>query len=431
MHWALRFGASLVLALTSLSADAVPSFARQTGLDCSSCHLSWLELTSTGRQFKLSGYTWGERQTLPIAGMLQLSRASTRRADAAQPDDFPKDRSVVLQQASVFLAGKITDHVGAFAQWSYDGVAHRGAIDNVDIRYANTIGEGRQGAVYGVSLNNNPTVQDIYNTGGAWGFPFASPDVAVKPNASSAIDGLGQQVAGLGAYALWRNMLYGELTAYQTAERTFSLLRAGTERSSAAALKGLNPYWRLALQQEWSGTHSAMVGAYGMTVDRYPVNTDPTGPTDRFRDLGLDAQYQYLGLTDEHRMSAQINHLRERQSWNASAQGNASDKLSVLKAKLTYYYQTKYGVNLGYFALRGDADSVLYNTGNPVTGSSSGSPNSRGYVLEFNYLPQRDVRLVLQYTGYAKFNGARVNYDGFGRDAKDNNTLYLLGWFMF
>jgi hypothetical protein len=35
------------------------------------------------------------------------------------------------------------------------------------------------------------------------------------------------------------------------------------------------------------------------------------------------------------------------------------------------------------------------------------------------------------HTGYTKFNGASTDYDGMGRNARDNNTLYLLGWFMF
>jgi hypothetical protein len=32
---------------------------------------------------------------------------------------------------------------------------------------------------------------------------------------------------------------------------------------------------------------------------------------------------------------------------------------------------------------------------------------------------------------YTKFNGARNNYDGSGRNASDNNTLYLLAWLVF
>ncbi|HET7033123.1 MAG TPA: cytochrome C, partial [Casimicrobiaceae bacterium] len=44
--------------------------------------------------------------------------------------------------------------------------------------------------------------------------------------------------------------------------------------------------------------------------------------------------------------------------------------------------------------------------------------------------PRRDIRFALQYTGYREFNGARSNYDGLGRNARDNNTLYLILWWM-
>lgn len=32
---------------------------------------------------------------------------------------------------------------------------------------------------------------------------------------------------------------------------------------------------------------------------------------------------------------------------------------------------------------------------------------------------------MLQYTGYARFNGPRHDHDGFGRDAADNDALFL------
>jgi hypothetical protein len=38
------------------------------------------------------------------------------------------------------------------------------------------------------------------------------------------------------------------------------------------------------------------------------------------------------------------------------------------------------------------------------------------------------VRVGLQYTIYDKFDGASSNYDGTGRNASDNNTLYLFLW---
>jgi hypothetical protein len=412
------------------AAHAVPSFARQTGLDCTSCHLSFPELTPTGRLFKLSGYTLGDRRLLPVAGMLQISRTSTASVDATQQDQFPKDRQVVLQQASLFVAGKITDGLGLFSQWTYDGVAHRGAIDNVDLRFARRLDGDGDGMIYGVTLNNNPGVQDVYNTSAAWRFPYASSSVAIVPNAGVAVEGLGQQVAGLGGYVLWHRLVYAEVSTYRTADKVYSTLRAATDKTRDVALRGGNPYWRVALQHEWdSGAQTAEIGAYGFSVHQFPDNMNPNGPTDDFRDIAIDTQYQYV--TDRHRWSAQLNVTREHQSWNATPQSNPGDRLTALNVKGTYYFQKKYGLNLAHFATRGDTDATLYDTGSPITGSALGSPNSAGYVVELNYLPLRDTRIAVQYTAYTKFNGASSNYDGLGRNARDNNTLYLLGWLMF
>lgn len=421
---------ALFCVLPPRHALAVPSFARQTKLDCMSCHLSWPELTPTGRQFKLNGYTLGDQLRLPLAGMLQVSASASARVDPSVRDSFPKDASLVLQQASVFASGKISEHGGAFTQWSYDGLEHRFSIDNADLRYARRMDEAVGQLLYGFTLHNNPTVQDVYNTGPAWSFPYAASPVAATPNAAPAIESLGQQVAGLGAYALWRNTWYGELTVYRSADRAFSLLRAGTDRASDAALKGYNPYWRLALQREWQGgKQSAMAGAYGLNVRQYPDNALQSGPTNRYKDLGADAQYQYI--TDRHRLSLQLNHLREKQYWDATPAYNRTDTLWTSRAKASYYYQKKFGVTFGHFSSGGSADAALYDTGVAVTGSVRGRPGTSGRILELNYLPARDVRLTLQYTWYRGFNGAGADYDGHGRDARANNTLYLLGWFMF
>jgi hypothetical protein len=165
-------------------------------------------------------------------------------------------------------------------------------------------------------------------------------------------------------------------------------------------------------------------------VKEFPDNQLLSGPTDRFRDIGVDAQYQYI--TERHRLSGQLNYVRETQDWNPGAQtSNRSDTLSEFRAKASYYFNKKYGINLARFRIGGSTDNGLYNTGAAFTGSGNGSPDSSGYILEFNYLPRRDVRLMLQFTHYNKFNGATRDYDGFGRNARDNDTMYLLGWFMF
>jgi hypothetical protein len=439
------------LLLAPVLARGVPSFARQTGLECANCHLSWPELTSVGREFKLGGYTlmksgneerpWfptrsdGPPPKLPLAAMLQLSATNTNSTAGADPSNFPRNNSAVLQQFSLFYAGRIAQQFGAFAQWTYDGIAHHSSIDNVDLRYANHLKREGIDLTYGLTLNNNPTVSDIYNTTPAWGFPFASSSAAVTPNAAVLIDGgLAQQVAGLGAYTLWNNTLYAELAAYRTADKGLSVFRAGTDKTTDAVLDGSAPYWRLALQHVWSeGKQSAMIGTYGINARKFPDSLDPTGPSDRFRDVGIDAQYQYIA--DRHRFSTQLNWIRERQNldatFGAGGASNPSDVLQTFKGKVTYYYDAQYGATLAYFRTTGDIDNSLYNTGQPVTGSANGSPKNSGYILELNWLPRRDVRLLLQYTAYRDFNGGRTNYDGFERNAKDNNTLFLMGWIMF
>jgi len=429
---------------------AVPSFARQTGLECATCHLSWPELTSVGREFKLGGYTLmkeasserplvslspeGSPPWLPLAAMLQLSLTNTQ-STATDPSQFPRNDAVAVQQASLFYAGRIAEHVGAFAQWTYDGIAHHSAIDNVDVRVANRYDERDVDIAYGLSVNNNPTVSDIYNSTPAWGFPFASSSVAAAPNASTLIDGgLGQQVVGLGGYAMINRTLYAEVAGYRTADGAFSIFRAGTDKSTDAVLDGVAPYWRLALQHVWEGgAHSVMIGTYGIDAKKFPDSLDPAGPSDRYLDTAFDAQYQYI--TDLHRFSAQLNWIRERQNLDASfavgAASNPSDTLKTFRAKLTYYYDRQYGATVSCFRTTGSADDALYNTGQPVTGSAIGSPNTSGYIVELDWLPRRDMRLMAQYTAYTRFNGSGSNYDGFGRNARDNNTFYLLGWLMF
>ena len=437
-------------------AQAVPSFARQTGLECVACHLSWLELTTVGRNFKLGGYTLikpatgdrpvvsfardGEPPLVPLAGFVQaaLSHTAGARVDpAAGTDDssFPRQNEATLQQFSVFLAGRLAEHVGTFTQWTYDGIEHHSSIDNTELRLADRYRGERLDVMYGLSLNNNPTMSDIYNATPVWGFPFASSSVAPTPSASLLIqEGLAQQVAGLSAYSMWNQTVYAELGGYRTADGVFSILRAGIDRSEAATLSGTAPYWRLALQHEWDeGTQSAMVGTFGFIAKKYPDPTAPTGLTDKFRDLGIDAQYQYI--TDAHRFSGQVAYIREKQdlrgTFAAEGSANPSNRLDSLSAKLTYYYLTKYGVTLGYQRVHGDADAGLYSTGEAVNGSANGRPDSSAVIVELNWLPWRDRRLSLQYTAYQKFNGSRTNYDGFGRNAKDNNTLYLVAWFPF
>lgn len=440
-YW-IAFGAAFALLIVALpqSGMAVPAFARQTGMACVACHVNFPELTPFGRFFKLTGYTLSNNRTIPLSAMVQVSRTSSRTVDQAN-FDFVRNDDLALQQASVFLAGRIFDHVGTFTQWTYDGIAHRAALDNTDIRAAWHLAENDIDFIYGVTVNNNPTVSDVWNSTPAFGFPFASSSVSVTPAASTLIDGgLAQQVAGLAAYAFWQRSVYAEFGFYRTADGALSVFRTGQDINTpggVARLSGASPYWRLAYNHEW-GANSLMLGTFGMIADRYPDNTLPGTPTDRFSDYALDAQYQYLTLP--HAFTAQAAWIYEKQNWRASfpsggigagpTPANPTDHLTTFKARASYMYQRKYGGTLAYFSTTGNADPGLYAPA-PVTGSANGYPDSRGLIFELDYLPHPQVKLALQYTWFLKFNGAHANYDGNGRNAQDNNTLYLLAWFAF
>jgi hypothetical protein len=452
-----------MMALLSLDASAVPSFARQTGMDCTTCHMSWLELTNVGRRFKLGGYQLTKHMddgaerplisfnfkdnapVLPIAGMLQLSSTHTANTSTAGTDkasDFPLNNELIIQQASIFYNGKIVDHVGCFCQFTYDGAAAHFAIDNFEVRVADSARAGGFDALYGVSLNNSPTMSDIWNTTPVWGWPYVGSTVAPAPAASPMINGaLAQQVAGLTAYALVNKTLYVEGGAYRKSNGVLSFLHLNVPGSESYTLEGAAPYFRVALQHEWDGGHqSAMVGAFGLDAKVYQPGAPASGATDRYRDTGFDSQYQYI--TDKHRVSAMVTYIHERQTldglYENEQASNRDNTLNFLNAKVSYYYNKWYGISVGYQKTNGTADAGLYDNGAAVVGSVNGKPDSEALITELNYLMSpsnsqsfRRARLVLQYTAYSKFNGGTTNYDGFGRDAKDNNTLYLLAWLMY
>jgi hypothetical protein len=451
-HGFLRLLVLIVLGLAITPSWAVPSFARQTGMTCAACHTVFPELTPFGREFKLNGYVLDNikqvtgidvenSQTLainslpPLSVMLQVSYTHTAKAlpDSTLPGALAKDGEVLFpDQVSLFYAGKIANELGAFMQLTYDGAADHFGLDNTDIRYAHHLAFGGSDGndhhlIVGLTLNNNPTVQDVWNTTPAWGFPFSGSSVAPGQITSAQIDGrLGQSVAGLGVYTWFDDHFYAEITGYTAAVPGGSHPLDSTQSNVA---HGLSPYWRLAYEQRWD-RHSLSVGTYGMDTKVHPGNgTALQGPTDQFKDIAADVQYQFIG--EDHLVTALATYIHESQTLDASVidlfAAHADNNLKTLKLTGEYSYRRKIGGSLGYFNTTGSTDMTLYAAA-PVVGSANNSPNTDGYIAELNYLPWLNVKLQIQYVGYEKFNGLKLNYDGTGRNASDNNTLFALVW---
>src|SRR3984893_7943119 len=173
-------------------AQAIPSYSRQTGMPCSSCHYAPPELTPFGRQFKLEGYTLVTKaivsddkkdhnaalqllEAFPLSGILDISFTALKTPQpGTQNGNFQ-----LPQSASLFLAGAWTSHIGSFVQVTYDTQSDHFSWDNTDIRYANHGGKLLDKPItYGITMNNNPTVEDLWNSTPAWGYPFVGSNVA-------------------------------------------------------------------------------------------------------------------------------------------------------------------------------------------------------------------------------------------------------------
>jgi len=479
----------------SRPAEALPSFARQTGQPCGTCHTSFPGLTPFGRRFKLLGYTTGgglyrttpfsnnpgpredyvatlrnygasiepnsdassgQRGWVPPISMMAIVGYTHTQLDIAPPaDPYQPNDNTVLTPFSGFWGGAITSNIGAFAQVTYnapgpvsglsgtpaDQFLHTWTWDNTDFRFANTAKVGSLDVIYGITANNSPTVQDLWNTTPAWTFPYATSNLGSLPSASTLIEGaFAAHVVGVGGYTMINDILYLEATGYQTLKFDQQNSLGVDPFASPGLFSGVAPYWRAALEPHW-GPHTFMLGTYGMIFDVNPWidSTFVQGTTgvlplvDRFTDIGIDSQYQYQG--PNYWVTLRANYIREFQQLNASfptgASANPTDLLNTLRltGEVTFGSDNRFALTGQYFKVWGTPDANLYSV---AGGFANNSPNSNGWMVELDYIPFGtgkapgwpwfNVKLGLQYIYFNEFNGTTLG-------AQENNTLFLHAWF--
>ena len=501
----LMAAATFGLAFAPRDAEAIPSFARQTGQPCASCHTDFPQLTPFGRRFKLGGYTMGGGMSIeeapPISAMVIPTFTKTNvRQDAppTNPNGYPiahTNDNFVMQQASLFYGGTVYGNLGAFVQGTYDKASQHTFLDNTDIRYADTTKLLGVDVLYGLNVNNGPTVQDVWNTTPAWGYPFISPTLAPQfAPPGTIIEGTfsGRSV-GTGGYLFLNDALYLEVAGYHNLSKgalnavgqscannsdyvaALQIVAAAvnppgsafSSPCSAQSLSGAAPYWRVALEPTW-GDHSFMIGAFGFYPEVLPGRIMGYG-VDRYADFGFDAQYQWL--SDPHAITLRFSRITERQQLNSTfAQGvvnglgvlpfgtgnggstNLTNTLTSLKASASYVWDHTISGTVGFFNVYGTADNLLY--GNALTSpglAAFGQPDGKGLTFDLSYTPfskggpsyypWANAKLGLSYTHYLELFGGTTNFDGLGpyfngstwrtHNATDNNTLLLYSWVAF
>ena len=451
----LFFALFISLFLQVPTASAIPSYARQTGFPCKSCHMMPPELTALGRAFKLNGYTMAGKPTVtskgtgnqgalnilesfPLSVVFDTAFTSLKSPQLGTQNgsfQFPED-------VSLFLAGAWSTHVGSFVQVTYDAQSDHFSWDNSDIRYANSTKLFKKDLTFGITLNNNPGVEDIWNDSAAWGFPWVGSNWAPGPTAGTLVNGgLAQDVAGLGAYAMFANHLYVAGTIYRSEHLGTSLPYTGVDGSNNALfnIRGVAPYWRAAWQQT-SKNNYLEVGTYGMYTKA--TSGAITGLEDVYTDWAVDFQDDLtIPKLKGDVLSLRGSYTRENSTLNASYNGGEGTSthlghhLNAEQANAEYHFGDRVAGTIGWFNIDGTPDPLFFNGGTstvlPVTGSANGDPRSGGYIANVSWWPVQNISLTLQYTGYTRFNGGTTNYDGAGRTSSANNTIYLLARFVF
>jgi hypothetical protein len=455
---ALNYGCLSAVALTAIvlsarPAVAVPSLAAQTGQPCSACHIGGFgpQLTAFGREFKIGGYTQtggdGLAAQIPLSAMI-LGSFNNIAQDVPHGSyqHYGTNNNVALDQISIFLAGNVGEHSGGFVQTTYANSDNSIHLDQLDIRpFTTAVDVHGNDLRLGTTLTNAPMVQDPFNSTFNWGFPYVVSTLAPTPAANPIlVGGFAGNSIGLTGYAFYDHRIYLEAGGYQTMS-PYLLARAGTSYGPGQT-NGVAPYLRAAYVWDWDDS-TAHVGTILLAAHAYPATGGRTVNagmgSDSYTDIAFDAGYLFQG-DGTHSFSVESIYVHEDQNLNATAAGTGYGSkytLNKFNASASYWYKNTYGASFAWQKTWGGANQVLYASPTPVFGSANGKPNNNAFILEADWVPFgkedswlspfANLKLGVQYTIYTQFNGASKNYDGNGRNAADNNTLYAFAWVAF
>jgi hypothetical protein len=151
-------------------------------------------------------------------------------------------------------------------------------------------------------------------------------------------------------------------------------------------------------------------------------------------------------------ITARVSYIYEWEKLDGSfalgSAANLKNHLADFNVSVTYAYDARYSVTLAYFNTTGSTDLVPgtgLDTGNPPTTiwstPNNGSPNTSGEVIDVGYAPWSrggpsfwpwlNTRFGVKFLHYSQLNGASTNYDGSGRNARDDDSAIVYAWTAF
>ena len=417
----------LLSAAVGLPAQATPVFARQTGSACADCHTAAYgpALTPYGMRFKINGFTDtnGEGFKLPLAAQLIGQYTNPSRGDS----------STNLTEADLFLAGRLTDHVGGFVKVETDRTGagdYNTKLSNVDLRYVlKDLQVGGRDLTIGVSVNNNPSFTDPVGV-------LPAPSYLGPPGAtgtllnSSSPSAPANRVIGATVYGFYDTQWYGEIGSYRSLSTSQQDDLGYSVVGDPGKLSG-TAYLRLAWMKDLKRQFFS-AGVVALSTQR---KLPRSAPSDDLTDLGYDLSYQFLG-NREHIVQLSYVNIYERRHYGSTpgvpgllafAHGSAHDQ--TLSA--TYIFKQSFGITASHLISTGSRDPVRFPPyGNPDTTSNLLSVFWTPFGKDESFTSIANMKLAATWFRFSKFNGRSSNIFGAPpgaptTDAADLNAFFV------
>jgi hypothetical protein len=402
----LRWGLALLLLAAGPAAHATAAFARQTGSACADCHAAAYgpALTPHGMLFKINGFTEtnGEGFKLPVAAQLIGQYTDPKRGSS----------TTNLTEADLFLAGRLTDHVGGFVKVEADHQGDGGyktRLNNVDLRYvAHDLKLGERDLTLGVSVNNNPGFDDPIGALPAPAYlgPPGVTGTLLNPSSPSA---LANRVVGAGVYGFYDSQWYAEIGSYRSLP-TSQQDHLGYAVSGDPGRLSDTGYLRLAWMKDLKHQFFS-AGVVGLTTRR---QLPRAAPADDITDLGYDLTYQYLGNRDHILQLSYVDILERRHYGSAPAvpgavaplRGTAHDQ----SLTVTYTFRQSVGITATHLLSTGSRDPVRYGPpGDPATTSNLISLYWTPFGKDESWTSIANLKLAVSWFRFTRFNGRSSN----------------------
>jgi hypothetical protein len=375
------------IGLTPEQSSAVPSFARQKGMPCTDCHTIWPNLNVVGREFKEMAYTdVGDDYPRIIGDNLDLLRYGP--PISVSVISFPYSKTTgqkaetrIPDEVALFFAGRITPNIGAFLEPKWARDSGQVSLELAKLAGATRLFGGTATAGL-VLLKSDVAGADPYNT-----IRFTSYLTVNTPAIFFGTDAR----AGGGDLFSWADTENEGIVANAKFMKYF-YAAVGALRGDGAADNVTNDPWdlytRLVFEYPITGEAFAYLGgAFYSGRERYD-HTDEGGTLyeSNFTRYAVDFQFQFESVPHDFEALAVYMGGKQQNAWSGPATNQFFDvKYNGFYGELSYFYDKKYGVIIGYDYLKSDEDSSL---------------DKKGPTFNVTYSPWLNTKFGLEYSRF-------------------------------